>query len=111
MSDAKIIHVVYGQCGEYSDRTEWFVAAYTDPDEAEKHSDLCATQAKKINDWYDEATYSDGPWPDKDAVIATSADPQMEDSHYAANYCVLKVPVFDIAPTDNLIIPEETGHE
>ena len=42
------IWVVYGQTGEYSDHSEWTVAAYTTEEEANKH-------ARLATEWYKAA--------------------------------------------------------
>lgn len=41
------IWVVFGSTGEYSDHSEWMVAAYTTKEAAEKHAEKC-------RQWYDD---------------------------------------------------------
>lgn len=42
------IYVVYGETGEYSDHTEWNVAAYTREEDAKEH-------ARMATEWYQES--------------------------------------------------------
>src|SRR5690554_918315 len=42
------IYLVMGSKGEYSDRDEWPVAAYTDEAEAQKHVEAAERRAKEI---------------------------------------------------------------
>ena len=42
------IYIVRGRTGEYEDRTQWDVAAYTDPDKAQKHCDAANARAKAL---------------------------------------------------------------
>ena len=54
---AEKIYVVMGTTGEYSDRTEWTIAAYSDEEEAKKHVELATERAlieeanSEINGW------------------------------------------------------------
>lgn len=42
MSDPAPIYIVMGTTGEFSDRSEWLVAAYASKEMAERHALLCA---------------------------------------------------------------------
>ena len=42
------IYVVMGTCGEYSDRTEWPVAAYTDEGLAKDHVKAATAKAREL---------------------------------------------------------------
>lgn len=42
--DVAAVHVVVGECGEYSDHTYWYVAAFLDPAAAQ-------ALAKRLNAW------------------------------------------------------------
>lgn len=47
------VHIVFATCGEYSDRMEWMVAAYTDETMAKTHATLANTWSKEHgSDWY-----------------------------------------------------------
>ena len=42
------IYVVHGRTGEYSDRTEWVVAAYTDEASARQHIEAATKRANEL---------------------------------------------------------------
>ncbi len=41
------VYLVIGQTGEYSDRTDWIVAAHTDKENAKNHATMCLDYLKK----------------------------------------------------------------
>ena len=41
------IYIVRGRTGEFEDKVYWDVAAYTDPDKAQKHCDAANAKAKE----------------------------------------------------------------
>lgn len=43
------VWVVVGETGEYSDYSEWNVAAFTDERQAEAFKDACQREAEKVN--------------------------------------------------------------
>lgn len=47
----KQIYLVHGFCGEYSDRAEWTVCAYTDKDEAQAHAERATKACKGSKNW------------------------------------------------------------
>ena len=42
------IHIVIGSTGEYSDRSEWMVAAYTEEEKAKTHVELANARAREL---------------------------------------------------------------
>ena len=42
------IYVVIGKTGEYADRQEWLVKAFSTKEKARKHARLCARDAKEF---------------------------------------------------------------
>lgn len=42
------IHLVVGETGEYSDHTEWFVAAYPNKTVAEEHAKLATEHVERV---------------------------------------------------------------
>lgn len=44
------IYLVVGDTGELSDHTQWFVAAYTEKEQAEQHAQLANQAVKGIED-------------------------------------------------------------
>lgn len=53
MTSVRMIYVVVGETGEYSDRTEWLVAAF-DTEEAAKARVIKATdRARELEQWTD----------------------------------------------------------
>ena len=51
------VYLVIGVCGEYSDRTEWVVAAYFDKALAERHADLATEEEIRIARAWEAAGY------------------------------------------------------
>lgn len=47
MENHNAIYIVRGRTGEFEDRVHWDVAAYTDPDKAQKHCDAANAKAKE----------------------------------------------------------------
>lgn len=85
------IYVVMGSCGEYSDRTEWAVAWYPTREQADRHSDRAAEDAKRIEDWHKENDtfwHENGPRPEE----TNAYDPCMQWSYTGADYFVIEVP-------------------
>jgi hypothetical protein len=53
----KMVYIVRGAAGEYSDRHSWTVAAFDDQDQANWWKDQCQAQSDKTveqGDWYDQ---------------------------------------------------------
>lgn len=44
----KQVFIVFGETGEYSDRKDWIVAAYTDEKLAEKHVELAECRLREL---------------------------------------------------------------
>jgi hypothetical protein len=60
----KTIYIVMGTSGEYSDRDEWPVCAYSDKERAQQHVVDASNRARVLSQWRD----ADGkPWRYSDA--------------------------------------------
>ena len=83
------VYIVMGSCGEYSDRTEWAVAWYSDEKIAEKHGDLAAERsfqiAKKIKEKDIEPCELENEMPKNEY------DPNMKWSYTGTGYYVISV--------------------
>lgn len=89
MDSEGTIYVVMGSTGEYSDRTEWPVCAYSDKSEAQTHCQLATAYVNEHNhgDWrYDNP--------------ASPYDPNLRIYGYDIGYYVMDVPVRVAAPKD-----------
>lgn len=98
MTDRGQIYLVYGSHGEYSDYSEWNVAAFTKEDRANVFRDLVQQKFNEARARYKaevDAIYESGkrlPFPDA-APFAFDEDPQAPiDSGYEATYTVTPVP-------------------
>lgn len=106
----KMLHIVRGATGQYSDQREWLVAAYEDESEARAHERAADIRAKdfekarcphdeKMNDWcepcgrngYDEAAIR--AW-------MGDLDPEALSMDYTGtSYFTSTVPIRDRAPS------------
>jgi hypothetical protein len=92
------IYILYGQTGEYSDRTDWFVAAYMSKIEAVKHEKLCEAWCHKSGCSY-RKNY--GSRIERDLLEGKNPyDPGMKVDYTGVQYCILPVPLFERAPED-----------
>lgn len=76
----KTIYVVMGQTGEYSDRSEWPVMAYTDKPSAEKHADDAMMEARRLK-------------ADQEYGAKNKYDPNMSMDYTGTDYYVMDVPM------------------
>ena len=97
MSDASTIYLVTGTCGEYSDRSEWYVCWYPTLAEAEAHVALCRAQVSELGE---EGRYD----YDKQKKIMT-ADPYFQSDYTGTEYAVCEVERGAATPATG----EETG--
>lgn len=83
------LYLVQGSTGEYSDHTEWNVAAYTDPEQAERHRDLAQKWSKCDPD--EETRLS---WDERDEITKNAPyDPNLYITYTGVRYYVDKVPL------------------
>jgi N-methylhydantoinase B/oxoprolinase/acetone carboxylase alpha subunit len=70
---SKLIYVLRGSTGEYSDRTDWIVRAYTDKIIADAHCSLANQQAddykKAIETWENSVEYINSTWEEEQEMI------------------------------------------
>lgn len=85
-----VLWVVYGMCGEYSDRSEWNVCAYPTEELAIKHAELAQARADALSREYD--SYSDIP------PNANEYDSQMSSDYTGTFYRHCMVEVRDELP-------------
>jgi hypothetical protein len=92
MSD---IYVVFGQCGEYSDRLEWPVTAYTREEDAKEHV-LKATEyadawhkLSRSDEWIDSSI----PWDERERreKTANPLDPEFQTDYTGTRYSYGKI--------------------
>jgi hypothetical protein len=86
----KKIYVVIGTTGEYSDRTEWTVVAYTDEKLAQTHAQLAKARADECALTWDRFNTSANPtnmWDEGMAIDYTGTD-----------YTVAEVPLLRRVP-------------
>ena len=80
------IYIVFGKTGEYSDRTEWPVVAYTQEIDAQSHVAAATAKAREIKaaiDTYDDDDY-DGYA--EEMCKTNQFDSRMQYSYTGASY-------------------------
>lgn len=89
MKKEKIIYVVQGNCGEYSDRTDWLVMAFTDQEKAIFLRNELDQMMKEFG--YDKGC---GNHHDKDYFKKVKqVDPQFMSDYTGTYYAILTVPL------------------
>lgn len=80
MNTTKHIWLVTGNCGEYSDRTEWPVMAFENEADAQEHARLASNRANELSARYESR------WeiPEK----ANEYDPGMQTDYTGTSYHV-----------------------
>jgi len=96
------IYIVRGRTGEYEDRTQWDVAAYTDPDKAQKHCDAANAKAKELGILRGSMGSPGNSWRDYEEklVIKSNMDPIDPNPNYDDGiiYSVCTVPLLTEIP-------------
>ena len=88
------VYVVMGTSGDYSDRREWVVCAYTDEALAKQHVELA--QARSRETW---AAWEDaGGWGCDLDPADNEYDPRSPDLTMASTYWCEEVAVFNTIP-------------
>lgn len=87
------VHVIVGSTGEYSDRTEWFVVAYGDPEAAKAH-------VLRLDEWMREnRVHSDGysilGGPEGRYGLKCPDDPNFHADYTGTSYYVAAVDLAD----------------
>ena len=77
MTDKGAVHLVYAECGEYSDRDEWVVAAFSEEDKAEAFAALCRRKHAEAAAAY--RTASDATWALREASTHALPLPDAKD--------------------------------
>ena len=94
------IYVVMGSTGEYSDRSEWLVCAYTDKLLAEQHAFLAEKWALETQKEYE--ANDDGTWKVSqdidDKKLFCPYDSQMHMDYTGTSYVALPVEVREALP-------------
>ena len=86
---AKLVYVVFGATGEYSDHIEWPVMAYADEAQAQAHIDLASA-------WVRENV---GSRPDYYKIVPPNPyDPHMQVDYTGVNYYYKTVELATKAP-------------
>lgn len=86
------IYLVYGSHGEYSDYTEWNVAAFTSQDKANLFRGLVQRKYQERRARFkEEEERIDTPYPDSDAYTFEEDPNAPIDSSYEATYTVTPV--------------------
>jgi hypothetical protein len=80
------IYLVLGTTGEYSDHTEWNVAAYTEKTAAEEH-------ARLLNEWVKGTDVFDFD-ARKDKAQKCPYDPMCEIDYTGTEYVVMEISLF-----------------
>lgn len=84
-----LLYVVTGATGEYADKSEWPVVAYTDEQDAQAKAVRCAQRAKSY-----ELTRKGDPFAGNDPPAAyKDEDPYLRVDYTGTSYSVVKVPV------------------
>jgi hypothetical protein len=94
------VHVVFGTSGEYSDRTEWPIAAYLVEAEAKKHVEAATRVAQTIHAEFERSftvkPWNEQSWEEEQAWVKAHKnpyDPQMElDVYTGTTYYYVSVP-------------------
>lgn len=85
------VYLVYGSTGEYSDRSEWVVAAYVEEDAARQHAELANGQLREAG------VHSDDRRADHDVreefVGKFYLDTECRIDYTGTSYGVQKVPL------------------
>lgn len=92
----KKLWLVQAQCGEYSDRREWPVAAYADETAARTHVQLATEHARVLWSRWGDDRYSD----EAEAVFkANPFDPEFQGNYTGpADYFVTEVSLLKTPP-------------
>ncbi len=85
---AEKIYVVMGTTGEWSDRTEWTVAAYIDEEEAKKHVELAS---EKANEEAVKGNASSNKW---NYQYKNEYDKSMQIDYTGTSYFICEVDLF-----------------
>lgn len=92
----KTLWLVQAQCGEYSDRREWPVAAYADEAAAQTHVQLATEHAKALWSRWGEERYDDEA---AQAFKLNPFDPQFQGDYTGpAEYSLVEVPLLKSPP-------------
>lgn len=84
------IHVVFGSTGEYSDRTEWPVVAYTQELDAQSHVAAATAKAREIEAAIQ--SYHGEDWDyEKNLCKTNQFDPQMQMDYTGTHYYMVTV--------------------
>lgn len=89
---SKPVYIVFGTEGEYSDRTEWAVAAYFSEEKAKEHVVKASHRANELIALWREA---DDPWKFEEAN-RSEFDPKMQWGGYTGvSYYYANAPLLD----------------
>lgn len=86
----KVVWIVYGMTGEYSDRSEWNVCGYPTEELAQRHADLAQARADELHRQYGSAY--DIP------ANANQYDLGMRIDYTGTTYRVCMVEILDCVP-------------
>ena len=96
------IYIVRGRTGEFEDKVYWDVAAYTDPDKAQKHCDAANAKAKELGILRGSMGSPGNSWRDYEEKLVIRADmaPIDPDPNYDDGiiYSVCTVPLLTEIP-------------
>ena len=94
--DMDTIYIVFGTTGEYSDRTEWPVAAYADKAQAETHVTLAESWERLNGRDYSRLAY------DRRSQLVNPYDPGYTRDYTGTSYSVGEVPLRTEVPQDEV---------
>ena len=94
------VWLVIGTCGEYSDRSEWVVAAYFDKALAERHADLAMEEDRRLlaawlesgrEEWEFRFVSPASDTPESVAMRVNCYDPKIQRDYTGAYYHAAEV--------------------
>lgn len=93
----KKIYIVGGSTGEYSDRSEWVVCAYTNESDAQAHVTKATEYAKAWEAFLKTDECIDMDWSDKEAAMkkANPVDPAFDCDYTGTRYTYWAVELLD----------------
>lgn len=98
----RAVFVLVGATGEYSDRSDWYVAAYLDKAQAERHQRQLEEYVSRAGVAMNEKSNLRLDYEERDAFLARpetkAIDPQMRIDYTGVAYFLVAVPLREVAP-------------
>jgi hypothetical protein len=93
--------IVIGTTGEYSDRTEWYVAAYWEESKAKEHALKAKQRTARIVSVFGDEYNAKKARREGDPGAENPFDPCWECDYTGTDYCVVEVPLLEAVPLDS----------